>query len=142
MEHEVSWSIASIFKPYSRESKKCQLCNMEKTLIANQDPARALNRRWEIMTRCRHRDSHLLTNWVSLCQQQQGLPHQELPQVAVEQDEVIQGGPGQVLPVQGEYQNEGGGVQARAGGIGTGSKGAGEFASPVTRLRVNGKKVL
>ena len=40
-------------------------------------------------------------------------------------------------------QNEGGGVQAEAGGIGTGSQGAGEFAGPVTRsrARVNGKKV-
>ena len=72
------------------------------------------------------------------------MPHQELPQLAVEQDEVIQGGPGQVLPVQGEYQNEGEGVQAGAGGIGNGSQGAGELSGPVTRsrARVNGKKVL
>ena len=112
VEHEVSWSIASIVKPYSRETKKCQLFNIEKTLIANQGPARELNRRWKIMTRCRHRDSHLLTNWVSSCQQQQGVPLQELPQVAVQQGEGIQRGLGQVHPVQGEYQNENGGVQA------------------------------
>ena len=62
-EHEIKWYIASLAIPYTRETKRCQLCNMEKTLIACQDSAKALNRRWEIMTRCRHRDKDLLTNW-------------------------------------------------------------------------------
>lgn len=64
-EHEVKWSIASLAIPYTRETKRCQLCNTEKTLIACQDANMALNRRWEIMTRCRHRDKDLLTNWFS-----------------------------------------------------------------------------
>ena len=64
MESEVKWSIASLAIPYTRESKRCQLCNMEKTLISRQDQAIALNRRGEIMTRCRHRDKDLLANWV------------------------------------------------------------------------------
>ena len=62
-ENTVKWSIASLAIPYTKETKRCQLCNMEKTLIACQDSAIALNRRWEIMTRCRHRDKDLLTNW-------------------------------------------------------------------------------
>ena len=67
-EHAVKWSIASLAIPYTRETKRCQLCNMEKTLIACQDSSKALNRRWEIMTRCRHRDKDLLTNWFTSLQ--------------------------------------------------------------------------
>ena len=65
VEHEVSWSIAALARPYTKETKRCQLCNMEKTLIARQDTSIALNRRSELMTRCRHRDKYLLTNWVT-----------------------------------------------------------------------------
>ena len=65
MEHEVSWSIAALARPYTKETKRCQLCNMEKTLIARQETSIALNRRSELMTRCRHRDKYLLTNWVT-----------------------------------------------------------------------------
>ena len=61
----MKFSIASLARPYSMETKKCQLCNMEKTLIACQDQTKALNRRGEIMTRCRHRDKYILTNWVT-----------------------------------------------------------------------------
>ena len=61
---EIDWSIASVAKPYNRETKRCQLCNVEKTLILQQDPEKALNQRSELMIRCRHRDEHLLTNWV------------------------------------------------------------------------------
>ena len=70
-EFEVNWSIASLAMPYNKETKRCQLCKMEKSLIAKSDPANALNRRWEIMTRCRYEDKVLPTNyWVSEYQTQ------------------------------------------------------------------------
>ena len=62
VEHEVSWSIAALPKLYNKNTKRCQLCSMEKTLIARQDTPIALNRRSELMTRCRHMDKYLLTN--------------------------------------------------------------------------------
>ena len=37
---------------------------MEKTLIALQDSGRGLNRRREILTKCWHKDKHVLSNWV------------------------------------------------------------------------------
>ena len=80
VEYDVKWSIASLARPYSRETKSCQLCNMEKTLIARQDPTNGLNRRLELMTRCRHRDKHLLTNWVTEYHHQQEADLQEQPQ--------------------------------------------------------------
>ena len=60
----INWSVASVASPYSRETGRCQLCTMERTLIALQDRDRGLNRRGEVMTRCWHKDIHLLTNWV------------------------------------------------------------------------------
>ena len=87
VETEVKWSIASLARPYSRETKKCQLCNMEKTLIACQDQDKGLNRRGELMTRCRHRDKHILTNWVTHHHPQLEEDTQAAAHVPTEQDE-------------------------------------------------------
>ena len=62
---KIDWSVATVAKPYSRETKRCQLCNAEKTFIIQQDQVVALNQRSELMTWCRHREEHLLTNWVT-----------------------------------------------------------------------------
>ena len=80
-------SIASLARPDSRDTKKCQLCNMEKTLIACQDQEKALNRRGELMTRCRHRDKHILTNWVTQHHPQLEDDDQVAPHVPTEHDE-------------------------------------------------------
>ena len=61
--HTVSWNIQRLAPPYSRESKVCQLCLTEKTLICPADPANSLNKRNEIMSKCRHRAKHLLSHW-------------------------------------------------------------------------------
>ena len=82
VEHEVKWNIACLARPYARETKFCQLCNMEKTLIATENSANSLNRRWELMTRCRHRDKHLLTNWVTEYHHHPEVDLQEQPQDA------------------------------------------------------------
>ena len=58
-----SWSIASMAPSYSRKTRNCQLCLMEKTLISLADPARSLNKRNEIISKCRHRDKILLKNY-------------------------------------------------------------------------------
>ena len=61
--YTASWNIQKLALPYSRESKVCQLCLTEKTLICLADPASSLNKRNEIMSKCRHRAKHLLDNW-------------------------------------------------------------------------------
>ena len=63
-DYQINWSVMSKARKYTRESKFCKLCNTEKTFIARQDPAVGLNARSELLTRCPHRDGHLLTNWV------------------------------------------------------------------------------
>lgn len=63
---EVDFSIVKLARPYNRESKVCDLCLTEKTEIMyfdHQDHYSALNKRSEIMSKCRHRAKHLLFNW-------------------------------------------------------------------------------
>ena len=61
--HTSTWSILKRAPPYSRETKMCQLCLTEKTLICLADHHSSLNKRNEIMSKCRHRAKHLLKNW-------------------------------------------------------------------------------
>ena len=61
--YTTTWSIQKLAKPYSKETKSCQLCLTEKTLISLADTNYSINKRNEIMTKCRHRDKYLLKNW-------------------------------------------------------------------------------
>ena len=51
---KINWSIAASAAPYTSVSKKCDLCLTEKLLIATSDPKTILNKRDEIMSKCRH----------------------------------------------------------------------------------------
>ena len=60
---EVTWSIISRDKEYTRESKKCNLCIREKLeILKNSLDVKCLNQRSEIMNKCRHRNKFLLSN--------------------------------------------------------------------------------
>ena len=59
---ELKWSKISDAKPRSKGDKICSLCNTEKTLIAIADKSSSLNKRSEILQRCRHRDKLVLSN--------------------------------------------------------------------------------
>ena len=48
---------------YNRKVRNCQLCLMEKTFIMLSDPKQTLNKRNEIVSKCRHRDKVLLKHW-------------------------------------------------------------------------------
>ena len=63
-EYSIDWSVASKSLSYNSESKSCDLCLTEKTLIAMQDRGRGLNKRNEIMQKCRHKGDMMLTNWI------------------------------------------------------------------------------
>ena len=58
-----NWSIMGLAPSYCNKVRKCQLCLLEKTHIALADPKRTLNKRTEIVAKCRHRDKMLLKNW-------------------------------------------------------------------------------
>ena len=57
------WSILSQAPSYSRKVRTCHLCLLEKTHISLADPNKTLNKRNEIISKCRHRDKVLLKNW-------------------------------------------------------------------------------
>ena len=60
---QLKFSILKLARAYTRESKRCALCSVEKTEIAFSDPSSTLNLRSELMSKCRHRRKHLLFNW-------------------------------------------------------------------------------
>ena len=61
--YSISWSIQRLAPPYSKETQVCQLCLTEKTLISLANSASSLNKRNEIVGKCRHRDKFLLKHW-------------------------------------------------------------------------------
>jgi len=60
--HTINWKIMSQCKPYSTNSKKCNLCIREKYFIICHPNLSSLNNRNELATECRHRKKHLLEN--------------------------------------------------------------------------------
>lgn len=58
-----NWSILSLAPSYSKKTRSCQLCLSEKTLISLADPSKSLNKRSEIISKCRHKDKILLRNY-------------------------------------------------------------------------------
>ena len=61
----ISWSIVTQAPAYTGNSKRCALCLAEKTHIATTDHRTLLNRRSELVSKCRHRDKFSLLNYVA-----------------------------------------------------------------------------
>ena len=56
----IKWSIAKTPIPYNCGSKRCDLCLTEKLLIATHDTKTLLNKRSEIVSKCRHQKKFTL----------------------------------------------------------------------------------
>ena len=56
----IKWSVATKGSPYICGSKRCDLCLTEKLLMAKADPRTILNKRSEIVSKCRHRNKFTL----------------------------------------------------------------------------------
>ena len=50
----IKWSVAAKASPYICGSKRCDLCLTEKLRIAKAEPRTLLNKRSEIVSKCRH----------------------------------------------------------------------------------------
>ena len=72
----ITWKPVSITNPYKRGGQTCSLCLTEKVSIARGEPNLMLNKRSEIMKKCRHRLPHMLNNFLSTCQPQPDPPDQ------------------------------------------------------------------
>ena len=58
--YNISWSVLSKCKPYVCGSRTCNLCITEKFEILQCDPKITLNKRSEIVGKCRHRAKYKL----------------------------------------------------------------------------------
>ena len=56
----IKWSVPAKASRYTCGSKRCNLCLTEKLLIAKADSRTLLNKRSEIMSKCRHRNKFIL----------------------------------------------------------------------------------
>ena len=61
----VKWSILATAKAYDQNSRTCHLCLMEKTFILTSTDKNPLNKRSELLGKCRHRRKFLLQSLVS-----------------------------------------------------------------------------
>ena len=60
--YNIKWSIASKSQAYNNKSKRCNLCLTEKLLIVNANKQMLLNRRPELISKCRHENKFYLRN--------------------------------------------------------------------------------
>ena len=56
----INWNIAMKSQKYVCGSRKCDLCICEKLLISRADPNILLNKRDELVSKCRHRNKFTL----------------------------------------------------------------------------------
>ena len=62
--YEIKWSIAAQARAYSNESKRCNLCLSEKLFfISNASNPSVLNKRTELISKCRHESCFYLSNF-------------------------------------------------------------------------------
>ena len=60
---QISWSIKGNYKWYNPNSKRCSLCLQEKLGIVD-DPKEILNKRSEMISKCRHQNKYKLKTLV------------------------------------------------------------------------------
>lgn len=58
----IKWSIATKATPYKCGTRHCNLCLSEKVCILKSDSKELLNKRNELISKCRHRNKYLIGN--------------------------------------------------------------------------------
>ena len=59
---KIKWSIQCCSRAYLPQSKRCNLCLTEKLSILSVDNCRLLNKRSELISKCRHENKYYLSN--------------------------------------------------------------------------------
>ena len=62
LNYTIKWKILSHATHYSNRTKRCNLCITEKYFIICKPKAATLNKRNELISKCRHKDKFLLRN--------------------------------------------------------------------------------
>lgn len=61
--HKIKWSVLRRAAAYNSCTQRCNLCQAEKLAIISSDKARSLNKRSELVSKCRHANKFLLQNF-------------------------------------------------------------------------------
>ena len=61
IDFKIKWNIIARSRPYSSGKRYCNLCLTEKYFIATSKEPNILNKKSEIISKCRHRRKHLLS---------------------------------------------------------------------------------
>ena len=62
-QYNIKWSIITKASPYNNKSKRCNLCIAEKFHILNFKGNNLLNKRDELVSKCRHENKFYITNY-------------------------------------------------------------------------------
>ena len=62
IDFSTKWNIAARAQPYVCGSRRCDLCLTEKVIIATSDPNKCINKRDELVSKCRHQNKYKLKN--------------------------------------------------------------------------------
>ena len=61
-DYNLKWRNKAHASPYKSGTRKCDLCLTEKNIIGRSYPKKLLNKRTELVSKCRHRNKFLLSN--------------------------------------------------------------------------------
>ena len=62
-EYDIEWSVHRKAAAYTNASRRCNLCLAEKLAIIRADKHRSLNRRSELVSKCRHENKFYLSHF-------------------------------------------------------------------------------
>ena len=65
VDYNITWKILKQTNSYSNTTKRCQLCLWEKYFIIMSDKSVTLNKRSELISKCRHSNKFLLKNFTT-----------------------------------------------------------------------------
>ena len=63
IEYTINWSILTTAAAYNNKTKRCNLCSAEKFYIIKADNSTLLNKRSELISKCRHENKYYLSNF-------------------------------------------------------------------------------
>ena len=67
--YKIDWSILATAPAYSNKRKRCHLCLTEKLYLIKAKKPTLLNKRTELISKCRHENKFYLANFELNCQQ-------------------------------------------------------------------------
>ena len=63
--HDIKWRVVQKAKAYSNITKRCSLCLEEKARIITADRRSSLNKRSELISKCRHQNKFMLSTLIT-----------------------------------------------------------------------------